>query len=102
MPVACPGMRHSFIDASRSREAGAKVLHELVAHGAVSVEALLAIALGSGGVGCRPILDFGREPMRELDRLMMRLWCERDDQIEIEIVPVFQLLERHRLVVGDV
>ncbi len=60
---------------------------KLVAHRAIGVEPLLAVALDVGRVGGRPVFDRGGDPVRELERLVVRLGRERDDQVEVEPVP---------------
>jgi len=73
-----------------------------VAHLAVGVQALLAAALRHRRIRRRPILDAGRERAGEIERLVVRLRRQRDDQVEIEPLPFLQLLERDRSVLGDV
>src|SRR5262245_27141829 len=87
----------------RRREARLDAFDALVAHRAVGVEPLLAVALDRARVGGRPVFDRGRQAVGQLDRLVVRLRGERDDEIVGEaLLEVFQLLEGHRLMVGDV
>src|SRR6266852_2810578 len=86
--------RRSLIGARARDESLANLSHQLIAHRAIGVEALLAIALDRGRIGCRPILDLDGKRARELERLVMRFGGERDDQIEIETFEVLELLER--------
>src|SRR5215813_9896089 len=76
--------------------------HQHLAHIAIGVEPLLPAALGHRGVGSRPIFDLGRERPRQLEHLVVRLGRQRDDEVEVEALPLLQFLERHRLVAGDV
>ena len=55
-----------------------------------------------GRIGGRPIFDVGRERAGQLERLVVRLGRERDDQVEVEPLPVLELLEGHGPVLADV
>ena len=76
--------------------------HQLVAHGAVGVEPLLAGALDAGRVDRRPVFDLRRMDAGQFQRLVMRRRRQRHDQIEIEPFQVFHVLEGHRLVARDI
>src|SRR5262245_30088714 len=88
-----PHARTSFAGDRGAREPGPDARHELVAHGAVAVEALLAIALDASRIGGRPILDRGGKPVGEFERLVMSLGRERNDQVVVQTFPVLELLE---------
>ncbi len=60
---------------------------------AVGVEPLLAVAVGTARIGRRPIFDIGGQRPRQVQRLVMRLGRQRDDEVEIQPVPLLQLLE---------
>src|SRR5690349_5663180 len=60
-----------FIHRSGSSEPVPNLLHELVAHGAIGIEALLAIAFDRGRIGRRPIFDRRRHTITQSQRLMM-------------------------------
>src|SRR5262245_16177223 len=76
---------------------------QLVANYTIGVKPLLAIALDHGWIGGRPVFDRCRKPMRELQRLVMRLRRQRNDQVEVKtILDVLDLLEGHWLMRRDV
>src|ERR1700756_2501537 len=83
-------------------EALADAHRESVADLAIGVELLLAAAIGVGRIMRRPVFDVGRERARQVQRLVVGLRRERDDEVEIEPLPVFQLFERRWLVAGNV
>src|ERR1700676_3081842 len=68
---------------------------ERVADLAVGLQLLLAVALDAGGILRRPVLHFGRMGARQFQRPVMRLGGERDDQVEVEPLPILQFLEVH-------
>ena len=75
---------------------------KLVAHLAIGVERLLAVAFHLGRIRRRPIFHIGRERAGQFQRLVMRLRRERDDEIEVEPFQVLQFLEGVRLVLADI
>jgi IS30 family transposase len=69
-----------------------------VQHLAIGFQLLLAIALGAGGVLRRPVFDVGRQRARQFQRLVMRFGRQRNDQVEVEPLPIVKFLEGGRLV----
>jgi hypothetical protein len=65
---------------------------QLVAHVAVGLQDLLAAAVPDqhGGIEGRPVLDLHRHGARELQRLVVRLGRERDDEVEGGVVELAQ------------
>src|SRR5262245_47716216 len=84
------------------RESRPDALHQLIAHRAIAIEALLAAAFDRGRIGGRPVLHVDRQGAGELERAVVRLRRERNDQVEIESLEVLELLERHRPMGADV
>src|SRR6202790_5057020 len=68
-----------------------------VANLAIGLELLLAVAFRAGGVMGRPVFDVGGKRVGQFQRLVMRLRRQRDDEVEIEPLPVVELLEGGRL-----
>jgi hypothetical protein len=66
------------------------------------LQLLFAVALGAGGVVGRPVFDIGGERAGQFQRLVMRLGRQRDDEVEIQALPVVEFLKSGRLVGGDV
>src|SRR5262245_51266259 len=91
-PAACGGLEKPRLDARG----------KLVAHRTIGVEPLLAIALGRGRIGGRPVLHPGGDTVGERQRRVMRLRRQGHDQVEVEAFEVFQLLDGDGLVGGDV
>src|SRR3979490_2030011 len=86
----------SLVPGRWRREALLDPRAEHVAHLPIGVEPLRAAALLAGRILCRPVFDIGRDDPGELERLVMRLGRQSDDQVEIEPLPVFKFLEGHR------
>src|SRR5215475_6134359 len=92
--VSCPG-RESILPA-RSTDLGktpANAQQKRIADLAISGKFLLPAAVDGGRVVGRPIFDISRKRPRQLQRLVVRLRRQRDDQVEIEPFPILQLLE---------
>src|SRR3977135_2426571 len=92
----------SLVPGRWRREALLDPRAEHVAHLPIGVEPLRAAALLAGRILRRPVFDIGRDGAGEIERLVVRLGRQGDDQVEIEPLPVFQLLEGHRPVLRDV
>jgi hypothetical protein len=82
-----------FIARGYGAEALPDPAHQLVADVAIGVEPLLAVTLGDGGIGGRPVFDVEGERAGEVERLVVGLRRERDDEIEVEAFEVFEFLE---------
>src|SRR5665811_2410650 len=76
--------------------------HQLIANATIGVEPLLTATLHAGRVERRPIFDLRRMGAGQLQRLVMRGWRQRHDQIEIEPFQLVYLLEGDRLMAADV
>ena len=63
---------------------------DVVAYLAIAVEPRLAAALDDVGVEGRPVFDFASHGARELDRPVVRLGREGDDQV---VGAIFELVE---------
>src|SRR5690349_17508156 len=99
-PRPAPGRQLTcWLPAGRLRlgKAAADAHQKAVANLAIGGQFLLAAAFGRGGIGRRPIFDVGRNRMRQLQRLVMCLGRQGDDEVEIEPLPVLELGEGHRL-----
>src|ERR1700750_1481564 len=68
----------------RLGKALADAQEQRVAELAIGGELLLAAAMGRGRVHRGPVFDLGGERARQLQRLVMRLRRQRDDEVEIE------------------
>src|SRR5208283_5925627 len=88
----------SFIARSGPRKALADAREQLVAHLAVGIEPLLAAPFDIARIRRRPILDIDAAGAGEFQRPVMGLRRQRDDEIEIESLPLVDLLEGDRLV----
>ena len=71
---------------------------QLIAQLAIALKPLFTAAFDRSRIRSRPILDVDRERAGEFERAVMRLRRQRDDQVEIEPLPIIELLERGRLV----
>src|SRR5689334_5310312 len=92
----------SFIHRSGGSEPVPDLLHELVAHSTIGIEALLAIAFDRGRVRRRPVFHGRRHTITQSQRLMMRARRQRNDQIEIESFEIVVTGKVDRLVLGNV
>src|SRR5262249_11547780 len=75
---------------------------KLVADLAIGIHLLFTVAVRCRRVMRRPVFDVGGQCPGQVQRLVMRLRRQRDDQVEIQPLPVLQLLEGGGLVAGNV
>src|ERR1700677_4932239 len=86
----------SLVAAASRQKAFADMFRKLVAHGAIGVQPLHAAAFDGARVGGRPIFHIDAAHAGEFERAMVRLRCQRDDEIEIKPLPFVELFEGYR------
>src|SRR4051812_32235580 len=98
-PRRSPGRRQcSPARGAAFRKPPADAREQAIADLAIGLKLLLAIAFGSGRILGRPVFDVGGGGPCQVQRLVVRLGRERDDEVEVKAFPVLQILEGHRLV----
>src|SRR6266851_8550796 len=96
------GRPASLVRAAPRKKPRPDPLQQLLANLAIRVHPLLAAAFDRRRIDGRPIFDLGGERTHELERLVVRLRRQRDDQVEIEPFEVVELLEGDGTVGADV
>ena len=81
------------------REALADPAQQQITQLTIGVEPLLSGSLGKGRIRHVPELELAGAVARELDGLVLRLWRQRDDEIE---VVVFEIVEAAAAMTADI